>query len=93
MSSARAGLSRQLRILSIVLGFAVSALSGVCLLSGRGGVFALLGKLFYPGLAVSLFAMRAVNTNTLVVAFLINAVLYLLATFFLLRWRAGRRSA
>jgi hypothetical protein len=78
------------RILAIVLGFAVSALSGWCLISGQGGLAGLIARLFYPGLLASLLLLRTMNLQSLIMAFLLNAILYLLAFFFLLRWRVGR---
>ncbi len=84
-------MSKRLRILSILLGMAVPGVSGWCLISGRDGLLGLVARLFYPGLVASVYLMHTVNLNSLIMALLLNVMLYVLGFFFLLRWWSGRR--
>jgi hypothetical protein len=90
---ATAVVSKRLRMLAVALGLAVPLLSGACLISHQEWLENTLGRLFYPGLLASLFLMRTVSVSSLVVAFLLNVMLYVLGFFLVFRIRSRMRRA
>jgi hypothetical protein len=84
---------KRLRMLAVALGLAIPAISAACLISHQPWLEDTVGRFFYPGLLASLFLMRTVSVSSLVVAFLLNVILYVLGFFLMfrlrLRWRRG----